>query len=237
MCYIDDILVTGGSEEEHLRNLEEVLRRLQAHGIRMKRKKCFFMQDAVEYLGHLIDANGKRLTPENITAIKRAPMPTNVQQLRSFLGLLNYYRKFLPMGAIISHVFPNGEERPITFASRSLSKSEKNYSQIDKEALALVYGVQKFHTYLYGRHFTLITDHKPLTTILGPKKGVPAVAAAKLQRWALLLAAYNYTISNFDRQQPMETQTPSRDCLCPRKVLEHHPRLDCVTYGKSKLFQ
>ena len=61
-------------------------------------------------------------------------------------------------GAIISHVFPNGEERPIAFASRSLSKSEKNYSQIDKEALGLVYGVQKFHMYLYGRRFTLVTD-------------------------------------------------------------------------------
>ena len=59
------------------------------------------MQDAVEYLGHLIDANGKRPTPEKIAAIKRAPMPTNVQQLRSFLGLLNYYRKFLPNLAAI----------------------------------------------------------------------------------------------------------------------------------------
>ena len=101
MCYIDDILVTGATEEEHLRNLEEVFRRLQAHGIRMKRKKCFFMQETVEYLGHLIDATGKRPTPEKIAAIKRAPMPKNVQQLRSFLGLLNYYRKFLPNLATI----------------------------------------------------------------------------------------------------------------------------------------
>ena len=98
------------------------------------------------------------------------------------------------LGAVISHTLPNGEERPIAFASRSLSQSERNYSQIDKEALALIYGVQKFHTYLYGRKFTLVTDHKPLTTIFGPKKGVPSVAAARLQRWALLLAAYQYDI-------------------------------------------
>ena len=255
MCYIDDILVTGASEAEHLKNLEEVLRRLRAHGIRMKRNKCLFMQKSVEYLGHRLDAEGIRATPEKIAAVVNAPLPKNTQQLRSFLGLLNYYRKFLPnlativqplndllqknrkwlwtaqctqavktakqllttsnllihydpslplklatdasqygLGAVISHVLPTGEERPIAFASRSLSASEKNYSQIDKEALSLIFGIKKFHSYLYGRRFTLITDHKPLTSILGPTKGVPSVAAARMQRWALLLAAYNYDI-------------------------------------------
>jgi len=58
-----------------------------------------------------------------------------------------------------------------------------------------VFGVKKFHQYLYGRHFNLITDHKPLTAIFGPKKGVPSLAAARLQRWALLLSAYTYNIS------------------------------------------
>ena len=171
-------------------------------------------------------------------AIDQMPQPKNVQQLRSFFGLL---RKFLPnlatiiqplndllqkgrkwvwssecprametakqlltasnllthydatlplklaagasqygLGAVISHVLPDGVERPVAFASRSLSSSERNYSQIDKEALALVYGVMKFQAYLYGRKFTLVTDHKP---IFGPRKGVPAVAAARLQRW------------------------------------------------------
>ncbi len=58
----------------------------------------------------------------------------------------------------------------------------------------MVFGVQRFHQYLYGRNFTLVTDHKPLTTILGPKKGIPSLAAARLQRWALLLSAYCYEI-------------------------------------------
>ena len=98
------------------------------------------------------------------------------------------------LGAVISHVLPTGEERPIAFASRSLSASKKNYSQIDKEALSLIFGIKKFHSYLYGRRFTLITDHKPLTSILGPTKGVPSVAAVQMHRWALLLAAYNYNI-------------------------------------------
>ena len=71
---------------------------------------------------------------------------------------------------------------------------KQNYVQIDKEALALVFAVQKFHTYLYGRKFVLVTDHKPLVTLLGPKKGIPPLVAARLQRWAIILAAYSYEI-------------------------------------------
>ena len=67
----------------------------------MKRSKCSFLKDAVEYLGHRVDAKGIQATQEKIAAIERAPMPQNVQQLRSFLGLLNYYRKFLPNLATI----------------------------------------------------------------------------------------------------------------------------------------
>ena len=98
------------------------------------------------------------------------------------------------VGAVISHVFPDGSERPVAFASRTPHASKRNYSQLDKEALSLVYGVKEFHQYLYGRKFTLFTDHQPLTSILGPKKGIPSLAAARLQRWAVLLSAYDYVI-------------------------------------------
>ena len=67
------------------------------------------------------------------------------------------------LGAVISHVMPHGGEKPIAFASRSLSPSEKNYLQIDKEALALIFGVQKFHMYVYGRQFTLVTATRNYT--------------------------------------------------------------------------
>ena len=93
---------------------------------------------------------------------------------------------------MISHVLPSGEERPIAYALRTLSKSECNYAQIEKEALSIIFGVKKFHQYLYGRKFLSVTDQKPLIMLLGPKIGILTLAAAQVQRWALLLAAYQY---------------------------------------------
>ena len=89
---------------------------------------------------------------------------------------------------------PDSSERPIAYASRSLSSAEKNYSQMEREALGIIFGVKKFHKFLYGRSFTLVTDHKPLVTILSPTSPIPTLAAARLQRWALLLSAYRYTV-------------------------------------------
>ena len=98
------------------------------------------------------------------------------------------------VGAVISHRLSDGSEQPIEFASRTLTKSEANYAQVEKEALSLIFGIKKFHHYLYGRPFILVTDHKPLLSILGPKRGIPSLAAARMQRWALLLSAYQYDI-------------------------------------------
>lgn len=95
---------------------------------------------------------------------------------------------------MISHQFPDNSEKPIAYVSRTLTKTEVNYSQIEKEALSIIFGVTKFNDYLYGRNFTVFTDHKPLLKILGPKTGVPTLAAARLQSWSLILAAYQYDI-------------------------------------------
>ena len=94
--YIDDILITGPSDEDHLKTLDKVLSRLETAGARLKRDKCFFMQPHVEYLGHRISAEGLQLTDSKVKALKDAPVPCNVSQLKSFLGLLNYYGKFVP---------------------------------------------------------------------------------------------------------------------------------------------
>ena len=96
ICYLDDILVTGRSEEEHMCHLELVLSRLQKHGICLKREKCHFFQSSVEYLGHLINAQGVHTSEQKVQAILDAPAPCNIHALCSFLRLLNYYAKFLP---------------------------------------------------------------------------------------------------------------------------------------------
>lgn len=88
ICYIDDILVTGATEEQHLKNLGEVLCRLQKYGLRVKKSKCAFMQESVEYLGYRIDAQGVHTTAEKVQAIQNAPVPNNVQQLKSSSALL-----------------------------------------------------------------------------------------------------------------------------------------------------
>lgn len=253
--YIDDILVTGTSDWEHLQNLQEVLMRLEKAGLKLKREKCAFMLPSVEYLGHVISKEGLKPTNEKVRAIVKAPAPKDVTQLRSFLGLVNYYAKFLPslssvlaplnqllqksqewmwglaqakafqtakealtsatvlthynpdldlvlecdaspygVGAVLSHKWEDGSTRPIAFASRSLNPAERNYAHLDKEGLAIVFGVKKFHQFLFGRKFTINSDHKPLRYIFDEAKSIPAMASARLQRWALLLSAYDYVI-------------------------------------------
>ncbi|GFV67361.1 retrovirus-related Pol polyprotein from transposon 412 [Trichonephila clavipes] len=98
------------------------------------------------------------------------------------------------IGCVLSHVYPDGSERPIAFASRTLSGSEKKYSQIDKEALSIVWAVRKFYLYLKGRRFTLITDHKPLIAIFGSKRGLPVLAVTRLLHYALILQSFEFDI-------------------------------------------
>ena len=252
VVYIDDILIRGASEEEHLGNPEQVLSRLEAAGLRLKKNKCTLMAESVTYLGHRIDKDGPHPTQEKVEAVQNAPTPKNVSELKLYLGLFSYYAKFLPnlatviaplyqllqadtkwqwtkgeqnafvasknllslqvlahydsilplvlecdaspygLGAVLSQRYSHGSERPIGCASRSSSCAEKNYSHLEREGLSCVFGVKKFHAYLYGHTFSLVTDHKPLLRLFSEKKAVPMQASSRIQHWALTLAMYEY---------------------------------------------
>nr|CAX83703.1 Gag-Pol polyprotein [Schistosoma japonicum] len=114
------------------------------------------------------------------------------------------------LGAVISHQFPDSSEKAIMHASRTLTPAERKYSQIEKEALALVFAVRRFHKFLYGRRFTLLTDHKPLLTIFGSKSGIPAHSANHLQRWALILLGYDFDIQYRHTQEFGQADALSR---------------------------
>ena len=236
--YLDDILVTGTTEEDHLHNLQLVLQRLETAGLHLKKEKCKFLVHSITYFGHKIDAQGLHTLPDKIEAIVSASRPKTLTELKAFLGLVNYYGKFIPnlasvlhplyqllnkdvdwswtverenafqraktlltsnhvlihydpqkvlvlacdasaygLGVVLSHQLSDGSEHPIAFASRTLSPAERNYSQIEKESLACVFGVKKFHSYLYGRQFTLVTDHKPLLTLLHQHHAIPTTTS------------------------------------------------------------
>ena len=255
LVYLDDILITGTSPEEHMANLKEVLTRLHEAGLRLRKDKCEFMLPAVKYLGHIIDAQGLHPAPDKLEAVSKAPTPRNVTELKAYLGLLSYYSKFLPnmattlaplyqllhnnvkrqwtsleakafqaskdlltsdtllvhydptkqltltcdaspygVGAVLSQTDDHGVENPVAYASRTLSQAERNYSQLEKESLALIFGTKRFHNYLYGHSFILYTDHKPLQGLFNESKAIPTLASAQIQRWALTLAAYQYKI-------------------------------------------
>ena len=255
VCYLDDIIVTGKNTMDHLNNLSRVFARIKDYGFHINKRKCLFLQDHIEYLGFIVNKNGVHASPSKIKSIIKMPKPTNFSQLRSFLGMVNHYVKFIPklsdrllpfysllkknsswgwnascdqafmsvkkvlasplalthydpslpivlaadasnsgIGAVIYHRYPDGTEKAIAHASKTLTSTERNYAQIEKEALAIIYGVQKFDQFLRGRKFTLLTDHKPLTTIFSSKKGISATSANRLQRWALRLMGYVYEI-------------------------------------------
>ncbi|XP_058449020.1 uncharacterized protein K02A2.6-like [Malaya genurostris] len=221
--YLDDIIVGGKTEEEHHRNLSFVLQRLREYGFTVRIEKCTYGMKQVKHLGQILDANGIRPDPDKVASIINMPPPHDVPTLRSYLGAVNYYGKYVtemrrlrhPMDQLLkagtkfewtaecqrsfdrfreilrsplllTHYNPNVEmvvsaDASISGMPRSLTAAESKYIQIEKEGLALVFAVTKFHRMLFGRRFTLETDHKPLLSIFGAKKGIPTYTANRLQ--------------------------------------------------------
>ena len=250
--YLDDILIGGRNEVELNETLMKVFEKLNAHHVKVNESKCEFFKKEVKYLGHIISAEGVKPNPKKVEAIKRAPRPKDINQLRSYLGIVNYYSHFIPnlstklnplykllqkdvkyewsnecdnifeesksylmgnmvlelydptkpviicadaspygYGAILAHVI-NGVEKPVLFASCTLNDHERGYSQIHREAGAIMFAFHKFHKYVYGLKVTVVSDHEPLKEIFSPDKCNSAVALGRLKRWSVILSMYEY---------------------------------------------
>lgn len=247
----DDIIVWGTSQEDHDRNLEALLHRLEVKGLTLNRCKCRFNQPSIWFYGYILSRDGLSADPKKVDAIKAFKRPTDVKQLRSFLGLANYCARFINdfstttaplrdltkkhqvwswtskhqqafekvkqdiahdctmafynpnyatqvtvdaspvgLGAMLSQAQPDGTFRNVAYASRSLSAVECRYSQTEKEALAVVWACERFHLYLIGTEFDLITDHKALEVIYSPRSKPPL----RIKRWSLRLQQYKFNI-------------------------------------------
>ena len=247
--YMDDIVVFGRSLEEHNEKLRQVFGRLREHNLKLQPEKCEFLRDELGYLGHVISERGIFPDPSKIDSVKNFPIPKNPKEVKSFLGLAGYYRRFIKDFAKIAKPLTNllkkntiftwtnkctesfnllkehltnhpilqypdftkefiltteasghsigailsqgkiGKDLPVAYASRVLNKHEINYSTTDKEFLAVIWAVRHFRPYLYGRKFTIVTDHKPLIHLDNLKD-----TTDRMVRWKATMRGMEYEI-------------------------------------------
>lgn len=221
-------------------------------------------------MGHIVSADGIRPDPSKVQAVSEFPVPKHLKDVRAFLGLCTYFRKFIPGFAhiaeplnsllrnnatfqwsreqhdayqalktalttvpVLDHFVPgadteirtdasghgigavlaqnvSGVHRVIAYASRTLTKCERNYSITERECLAVVWAISKFRPYLYGKHFTIVTDHHALcwlTTLKDP--------SGRLGRWSLKLQDYTFTVHYKSGKRHLDADSLSRCPLPP----------------------
>lgn len=252
-AYIDDIIIISDSKSEMEDRLMTLFHALVKHNVKVNLDKCKFLVKEVKYLGHKLTKEGLSPADDKVQAISNAQRPTNVKELQSFLGLVNYCAKFIhklsdkasPLlkllnknakyqwdteqeeafnilrsemseGKILAHynsheeisVFCDasdvgisgvlchkyqGSHRPVFFVSRTLTSSERNYPILHRELLAIVFSLEKFYKYVYGKKITIFTDHKPLLAIVKKGTYLPMVAT-RVHRYLFRLMPFDVEI-------------------------------------------
>lgn len=263
--YLDDVVIYSESFEEHVEHLNEVLRRLKNAHLTVKLSKVKFASRQLSFLGHIISPSGVSIDQERTRSIRNFPPPKDTKGISRFLGMVNYFHKFIPklaetaaplnllrrkgekfvwgpaqqkafdglktfvmnppvlgiadfsrkfilqtdacgsaVAAVLLQDFPEGR-KPIAYASRTLTKDERKYSIYELEALAVLFGIEKFRLYLEHAEFELHTDNQALSFVLArPRK------SGRLARWAVRISAFKFKVSHIRSSQNLIADTLSR---------------------------
>lgn len=260
IVYIDDIVVSGKTREEHDERLQRVIAVLKKNNAKLNMDKCIFGVTELKILGFMVSANGISPTEEKVEAIRNFRKPSTKEEVRSFLGLVNFVGHFIPHLStkteplrqfVRGDALSFGEEqtqafdvlrfeltnnvrklgyfdaaddtelyvdaspvglgavlvqrcrdipRIVSFASKGLTAAERVYPQTQREALAVVWAVEKFYLYLFGLHFIIFTDHKTLEFIYGNKHQEGKRALSRAEGWALRLQPFDFEIKHIAGQ-------------------------------------
>ena len=269
MVYLDDVLVIGNTFAEHLDTLDQVLNCLREHGLKVNPSKCQLFQSSVKFLGHIVSSEGLSPLPENIEAIVNFKAPKSIKSVQRFLGMINFYRRFIPNCSVISKPissllssknlvwtdhcqrafetlksklvnppilgFPdfksseplclytdasqfgagaylsqkqNGEDRVIAYLSTTFNQAEIQYSVLDKELAAIRWAVRRLKPFLWGRHFVIYSDHKPLSYLQGMR-----LLDGRLARTLEELGDYDFEVRYIPGHLNTVADALSRDSL------------------------
>ncbi|KAK3239672.1 hypothetical protein CYMTET_50418 [Cymbomonas tetramitiformis] len=241
VAYVDDVVVyTDSTPEQHLKDVEEVLRTLGDAGIMLHAGKSTFAAATVDFLGYRIGHNSIGAQEAKCKAIQDLPRPQDKTGLRSILGMMNYYKGLdqalqdlkdslcagrclrpidydrplillytdwstYGIGAVLGQKEDDGKEYICMAISRSLSKTERQYTSFKGEMLAVVWAVRTLRQYLHGVHFTLVTDHSPLTTLMEKSD-----LQGQHLRWAISLQEFDFTVQYRPGAKNSNADVPSR---------------------------